>query len=193
MAKCVHCDYPYASSSKCTNCGSDNPTGSFLGKGGGIMGILVLIFIIYAIANNSGDKKNNNSSSTKDKKETSIKKEKEGTTESNDKRIEEKVDEKVEEKVEENTKEQVEEEVKVSTNDEIPDSGSATAKSSTAYFYATADINTRSSKYIVKGQDVKFLRKNGDFIYVNFTYQNYFTEGWMLISDFENFRNDQLN
>jgi uncharacterized membrane protein YheB (UPF0754 family) len=122
-----------------------------------------------------------------------IKKEKEGTTESNDKRIEEKVDEKVEEKVEENTKEQVEEEVKVSTNDEIPDSGSATAKSSTAYFFANADINTRSSKYIVKGQDVKFLRKNGDFIYVNFTYQNYFTEGWMLISDFENFRNDQLN
>jgi hypothetical protein len=189
MAKCIHCDYPYASSSKCTNCGSDNPTGSSLGKGGGVIGILVLIFIIYAIENNSGDKKNDNSSSTKDKKETSTKKEKERTSESNDNRIEEKV----EEKVEENTKEKVEEEVKVSTNDKIQDSGSATAKSSTAYFYATADINTRSSKYIVKGQDVKFLRKNGDFIYVNFTYQNYFTEGWMLISDFENFRNDQLN
>jgi hypothetical protein len=183
MAKCNHCDYPYATGSKCSNCGSDNPTGKSVGKIGGIIILFVLISIVSTIAKNSGTKKDNDSSSDNSEKKTIIKKEKERTSESNDDRIEEKEDEKVEE----------EEEVILNTTDEIPESGSATAKSSNAYFYMEADINTRTSKYIVKGQDVQFLRKNGDFIYVNFTYQNYYTEGWMLISDFENFRTNELN
>lgn len=28
MAKCSKCDYPYATSKSCPNCGSKNPTGS---------------------------------------------------------------------------------------------------------------------------------------------------------------------
>ena len=45
MAKCTNCDYPYASGSKCPNCGSSNPKGKM-----SIGGVIVLIFIIYALS-----------------------------------------------------------------------------------------------------------------------------------------------
>ncbi len=45
MARCKQCEYPYATVTKCTNCGSKNPTGrngSFIG---GIIAIFVLLLI----------------------------------------------------------------------------------------------------------------------------------------------------
>jgi flagellar basal body-associated protein FliL len=174
MAKCVHCDYPYATGNKCSNCGSDNPSGKSSSKGGGIIGIIILIIIIYAIANSGGS---DNSSSTNSDTDTTSSQAVDNTASENSEKIEEK---------------KSEDKVSVNTSDEIPDSGTATAKSSIAYFYEDANYNTRVSKYIVKGQEVQFLRKNGDFMYVNFTYENIFTEGWMLISDFENFRSNEI-
>ena len=46
MAKCKECDYPFATLGKCTNCGSDNPTGPSLI--GGLMVIIVVVLIYIA-------------------------------------------------------------------------------------------------------------------------------------------------
>ena len=48
MAKCIHCEYPYATNRKCPNCGSKNP------NGGECFNVIILIIIgvvIYAIIN----------------------------------------------------------------------------------------------------------------------------------------------
>lgn len=46
MAKCKNCDYPFASISHCTNCGSKNPTG----KKSSIAGTVLVIIIIILVA-----------------------------------------------------------------------------------------------------------------------------------------------
>jgi hypothetical protein len=49
MAKCKNCDYPYASGNKCTNCGSNNPSGtSSLGN------IVVFIIVLVVLAKACG-------------------------------------------------------------------------------------------------------------------------------------------
>jgi hypothetical protein len=46
MAKCSHCDYPYATSGNCPNCGSDNP-GGWQEKIYGYVGLVILFVIIF--------------------------------------------------------------------------------------------------------------------------------------------------
>ena len=49
MAKCKNCDYPYASGNKCTNCGSNNPSGtSSLGN------IVVFLIVLVVLAKACG-------------------------------------------------------------------------------------------------------------------------------------------
>ena len=45
MARCKQCDYPYSSITKCTNCGSTNPTG----RKGNFIGGLIAVIILVAL------------------------------------------------------------------------------------------------------------------------------------------------
>jgi hypothetical protein len=45
MSRCKQCDYPYASLTRCTNCGSTNPTG----KKGTFVGGLITVLILVAL------------------------------------------------------------------------------------------------------------------------------------------------
>lgn len=174
MAKCTNCDYPYASGKKCSNCGSDNPSGNSLSKGIGVIGVLIAIFFIHSLTKSGTE---NNKSSTSNKKNTDTTKVTENTSNTSGDDRNESVNEEDETPEPQNS---------------IPASGTAVASSDIAYFYNEANRSSRNPKYIVKGQEVKYLKTEGDFIYVNFTYANVFTEGWMLISDFENFRRNEV-
>ncbi len=46
MAHCKQCDYPYATITKCTNCGSTNPPG----KKSNFVGILIVVLILVALS-----------------------------------------------------------------------------------------------------------------------------------------------
>ncbi|WP_375191049.1 hypothetical protein [Chryseobacterium sp.] len=58
MAKCIHCEYPYATGRRCPNCGSKNP------KGLGCLGIIIFLVVGFVIYQNvqSSDSKLNYSS-----------------------------------------------------------------------------------------------------------------------------------
>jgi primosomal protein N' len=43
MAKCVQCDYPYATREGCPNCGSKNPSGK--SSGTWVVAIIILLLI----------------------------------------------------------------------------------------------------------------------------------------------------
>lgn len=48
MAKCANCDYPYATSGKCSNCGSTSPNGFSKALGRLlllILGILIMVLL----------------------------------------------------------------------------------------------------------------------------------------------------
>ena len=45
MARCKHCDYPYATIYNCPSCGSKNPSGR-----GGCGGIVVVVIILLLIS-----------------------------------------------------------------------------------------------------------------------------------------------
>lgn len=55
-----------------------------------------------------------------------------------------------------------------------------------AYFYNALDYSTKRKAYLIKGEQIFFNKKSGDFIYVHFTNnQGVETIGWMLLSDFK--------
>jgi hypothetical protein len=59
------------------------------------------------------------------------------------------------------------------------------AKSEKVYFYKSADRNTRQASFIIKGQTATALRREGEFVYVTFTYNGITTTGYMPLSDLE--------
>ncbi len=70
------------------------------------------------------------------------------------------------------------------------DNGNATVFNDKSYFYSDADLATKRNGYLIKGQNVKFTSRNGDFIFCKYTNdKGKVTEGWMLASDFTNFSN----
>ena len=62
MAKCKECDYPFATNGKCSNCGSENPTGS----ASSIFGVAIVVIVIMGLIKGTGG------SSSSVKTETSI-------------------------------------------------------------------------------------------------------------------------
>ena len=63
----------------------------------------------------------------------------------------------------------------------------ATVIANRAYFYKKPDDGSKTTNYIVSGQDVSYTRDDGDFIYALFAYKGDNFEGWMLKSDFREF------
>jgi hypothetical protein len=51
------------------------------------------------------------------------------------------------------------------------------------YFYNTPNLNDRRNGYIIEGQSPNVLSSHGDFFYVEFTYNNSVTKGYMLKLD----------
>jgi hypothetical protein len=62
---------------------------------------------------------------------------------------------------------------------------SATAISAKAYFYYEPDITTQRTAYIISGQEVKYYKEEGDFIFATFSYKGLTNKGWMLKSQFK--------
>jgi len=62
---------------------------------------------------------------------------------------------------------------------------SATAISDKAYFYYEPDITTQRTAYIISGQEVKYYKEEGDFIFATFSYKGLTNKGWMLKSQFK--------
>ena len=64
MAKCKNCDYPFASSEKCPNCGSNDPTPSNLTYTLIGLVVVVVLFSLFRTSGNNNSKTEINSSSS---------------------------------------------------------------------------------------------------------------------------------
>lgn len=78
-------------------------------------------------------------------------------------------------------------------NNESPtkllEKGIATISAEKSFFYNDADLATKRNGYLLKGQNVEFSSRNGDFIFCKFTNEKgKVTEGWMLSADLTNFK-----
>jgi hypothetical protein len=59
------------------------------------------------------------------------------------------------------------------------------AKSEKVYFLNSANYKDRGASFIVRGQTVTSLRRDGEFVYVTFTYNGVTTKGYIALTELE--------